>query len=926
MKKIISLLICVIMLIAAVPSAALSASSGIDLPVDFINPYVDVKDGTWYTYGVLWCYANDIMTGISPNVFGVGKPVNRATFVTVLSKIDGADLSRYDGTVEDLPFTDVKAEKYYTRPLQWAYENGYTSGVSATRFGTNDTVSREQLATFLRTYALSKGCILADGADVSAYTDADKVSGWARESIEWAVASGMITGTGSNTLSPKQSASREQIALIVKNFVENVLTAEKAKLTFDGTTAFVNDASDVVCVSYVKGDAYNEAEFRSAFAAEAAADAEAEHYVTNDNFESELTISGLYGSNTLFVEYKNGETELVSHFFDPGTEYPVGAVTLGGADISEFTVIYGVAPKVEGLYAKDLADEFAADIKALTGVGLTVASDSDVPAVEGAKEILIGHTNREEAGYVTVDRSELKYNTLHIEMQGNYLILTGNDTCGGTHMAVYEFLRSVAGYTYYGNDTVRLEPAEKVEFADGETIHLVPAMEFNCNYQMDGWNIRIGNPSEVGLHFSNLVHTLPEFGAPDWEDTWPCHLKYFMSSDPCLSDPTIIRRICQNVTTKAGNAIKGGNEEPLIWLTLTDGAARGCQCEACSKIYGTFGYHSTYSFICSYVADYVAQYYPTAKIVGLAYKYTITAPKTDVSDEAYAAFVKDYTAICEKNGWDTDYIPKQDPKAPANAIMCVATDNSCFSHAIDDPDCKNKTNSNVAFNSNFERYCEIFDTIYVWDYFEGSMFKHTAFPNILEMWLNYDYFYRHNVTGMYGLGHTSNCADFVQLHTYACAILSLEKMTREEYFMKINKFLETFYGEGWRYVREYIDMLEELSEENEWNNWQMSKWENIIKEEQYRENLDAMFALWENALAAAKNDLQRTRINANFSTVKYSELRLAYLDYTNSKSDEDLAAFAKINREYKALLEECELEVPSNWTEEGNPSFWEFED
>ena len=928
MKRIISVILCIMTLLSAVPMTASVADDNVQS-----NPFIDVLDGKWYTDSVLWCYDSGLMMGVSSNQFGVTVPVSRSMFVTILSKLDGADTSVYDETVDGLPFEDVKAGSYYIRALKWAYNNNYTSGVSATRFGTNDPVSREQLATFLRTYALAQGRDVSASADLSVYKDESSISGWAKDAVSWAVASEMISGTSADTLSPKKSATRAQVALIVKNFVENVLdNVTLVEPDYVETTVTLKNTADVAFVLYAKGDAYTESEFMTAYCNELGADKETvglEFMISHNcayerNDDGEIVIEGLYGSNTLLVAYNDGSIELINHYFDPEADYPVASLMLGDYDVSEFAIVYGTTSRERKMTAQKLAQELATDIEMACGVRLEIYADTEREAVEGAKEILIGKTNREDAGFVTVDRSELVYNTLYIEMKDNYLILASNEECAGTHSAVYEFLRTYVGFTYYAKELYHIEHTAKAGIANGVKSVIRPGMDFNINYQLDGDLLSLGEPSEAGLHFANGVHSLPELAREDYNTSWDFHKQWFMSPDPCLSDPAIIDTMIRNVKTLAQYSLDHGDKEPLIWLTMSDGSLRGCQCEACKKTYSAMGVHSTYSFICNYVADAIAEEYPTVKIVGIAYKFTIHAPKAAMSDEAYAAFVEEYKAILAAKGWSDDYIPPQDPKAPSNAIMCVATDNSCFSHAIDDPDCKNRSNNNVTFNTNFERWCEIYDTIYVWDYFTGDSYRHCPFPNVHEMWENYNYYYRHNVTGMYGLGDSERYADFSELRTYIVSQLSMYPgMSEDDFFLKVNKFLEVFYGEGWPAIREYIEVTEELSSENEWHIWTKCKWNHIITEAQYRENIDYLVALWQSALDNAGSSRQKYNVLSSMVAVRYIEVMLAYADYAANKTPENLAAFRTINNTFVNILDQCGYSRPKNWTIEGNPNYWE---
>ena len=52
-------------------------------------------------------------------------------------------------------------------------------------------------------------------ADLSKFSDSDRISTFALDAFKWAIASGIINGTSENTLSPKDGATRAQLAAIL---------------------------------------------------------------------------------------------------------------------------------------------------------------------------------------------------------------------------------------------------------------------------------------------------------------------------------------------------------------------------------------------------------------------------------------------------------------------------------------------------------------------------------------------------------------------------------------------------------------------------------------------------------------------------------------------------------------------------------------
>ena len=182
------------------------------------TPYTDVKTGKWYTPGIMESVKLGYFTGMSETTFQPNGNLTRAQFVLVLAKIDGADLSEYKNV--KTPFTDVKMNQWYSAAVAWAYENGYTGGMSETRFGTNEKITREQLARFFYVYAEKNGIDVSGRADLTVFTDAKKISNWAKDCVAWAVDAGLISGMTAVTVGPKGNATRAQAARICVSFAK----------------------------------------------------------------------------------------------------------------------------------------------------------------------------------------------------------------------------------------------------------------------------------------------------------------------------------------------------------------------------------------------------------------------------------------------------------------------------------------------------------------------------------------------------------------------------------------------------------------------------------------------------------------------------------------------------------------------------------
>lgn len=106
-------------------------------------------------------------------------------------------------------FSDVKSSDYFHDPVQWAVNNGITSGTSATTFSPNATCTRGQVATFL--YAAAKGTPVQISNHFSDLSPSD----YYYKPVLWAVKNGITSGTSNTTFSPNAGCTRGQVVMFL---------------------------------------------------------------------------------------------------------------------------------------------------------------------------------------------------------------------------------------------------------------------------------------------------------------------------------------------------------------------------------------------------------------------------------------------------------------------------------------------------------------------------------------------------------------------------------------------------------------------------------------------------------------------------------------------------------------------------------------
>ena len=178
-------------------------------------PFTDVPENAWYAGGVRYMYENGLMAGVSDTAFGPNATTSRAMAATILWRMAGSPVVNYA-----MNFTDVDPAAWYAEAVRWAASEELISGYGDA-FGTNDPITREELAVMLYRMARNRGLGFTGAwAFRLDYADANEVSDYAYEALCWTTMHGIITGMDGNLLSPQGQATRAQTAVMLRAFGE----------------------------------------------------------------------------------------------------------------------------------------------------------------------------------------------------------------------------------------------------------------------------------------------------------------------------------------------------------------------------------------------------------------------------------------------------------------------------------------------------------------------------------------------------------------------------------------------------------------------------------------------------------------------------------------------------------------------------------
>ena len=168
----------------------------------------------WAENAINFVTSHELYFGTSENTFSPDTAMTRGMLAVVLHNLESNPT-----TSQKLEFKDVKADTWYTNAVQWAADQNIVSGYKNGKFGPNDNITREQLAVMLYRYAGSP----AHSQNELHFADANHVSAYAKEAMQWAVEEGIISGTDNNTLNPKKNATRAEVAAMLMRLMHTTI-------------------------------------------------------------------------------------------------------------------------------------------------------------------------------------------------------------------------------------------------------------------------------------------------------------------------------------------------------------------------------------------------------------------------------------------------------------------------------------------------------------------------------------------------------------------------------------------------------------------------------------------------------------------------------------------------------------------------------
>ncbi len=510
------------------------------------------------------------------------------------------------------------------------------------------------------------------------------------------------------------------------------------------------------------------------------------------------------------------------------SDNPVGKLTIGGADISEFTIFNATPDNENVTYA---AKELAHYLNFACGTEPAITTVKP----DGATITLIADTT----GALGLEGYRITAGASSLEICGGYK--------RGTLYGVYDFLEKHVGWRFIGTADSVIYRRLAVSMKSGTTYSEKPVLEYRdvnteafdnesisistyalprkINSSTDRWNI---DRAKYGFGISRLLynaHSLYGFIPSVPED-----------KQPCLASPENLTECLSNMRTlldeRIGQGQKIGNEISTISCTYNPND-NYCTCRTCRLT--TRDEESPSAMLVQFankVADVLCAEYPGLKVYVCAYSQTRKPPKT---------------FTCSDN------------------IVVGYCWNGCENHIPGIESCTENGNvlghSNTTECANFEKWASISKVTYVWYYLTNYAYRMSPAPNLFNILGDVKYLTGAGADGIYVDGNTNGATEDIKSYMMS-RVLWDPDMTEAQFDRLLDEYLYLYYGNGWQEILEYLKMQDTAGDmcgcvllNYEWPF-------DMVSREYYHDNAEKMLTLMTDAYKKTRNEVQQNRIRS----------------------------------------------------------------
>ena len=175
----------------------------------------DISERAWAVPAIEKMASKNFIVGKEKGKFAPDEKCTRADFTIVLTKMLGVD----NETPDSSAYSDVDSEAYFSKYVGVAKKLNITAGESNNNFFPKNNITREEVMAMVYKALAYKGVSMnTDTSILNSYVDASQIAPEYKEAVAGLLSIKAVNGTSDNTIDPKASITRAQMAVLMNNF------------------------------------------------------------------------------------------------------------------------------------------------------------------------------------------------------------------------------------------------------------------------------------------------------------------------------------------------------------------------------------------------------------------------------------------------------------------------------------------------------------------------------------------------------------------------------------------------------------------------------------------------------------------------------------------------------------------------------------
>lgn len=181
------------------------------------NTFTDMENHLWANEAVTYLVEQGIISGMGDGTFAPDNGLTREEFSTIIVKTQKLDTNGKTSS-----FNDVLNDRWSYPYVSAVFEAKLMVGISDDAFGATSKITRNEFAVIMKRLIDTYDADITENISLDEYDDAAEIPEWAKDSVKYMKATGLMLGITDNRFGGNETVSRAYACDILYNVLNAV--------------------------------------------------------------------------------------------------------------------------------------------------------------------------------------------------------------------------------------------------------------------------------------------------------------------------------------------------------------------------------------------------------------------------------------------------------------------------------------------------------------------------------------------------------------------------------------------------------------------------------------------------------------------------------------------------------------------------------